>query len=59
MLHGNIKGGTYIFMNLWYNMTKINKPRLQYTSIKKAAFDAVQYIDDRRKGLDTFMKGLV
>ena len=32
-------------------MTKINKPRLQYTSIKKAAFDAVQYIDDRRKGL--------
>ena len=32
-------------------MTQINKPRLQYTSIKKAAFDAVQYIDDRRKGL--------
>ena len=37
-------------------MTKINKPRLQYTSIKKAAFDAVQYIDDRRKGLIKSLK---
>ena len=32
-------------------MTKINKPRLQYTSIKKATFDATQYIENRRKGL--------
>ena len=29
----------------------MNKPSLHYTSIKKAAYDAVQYIDQRRKGL--------
>ena len=29
----------------------MHKPSLQYTSIKKAAYDAVQYIDQRRQGL--------
>jgi len=34
----------------------MHKPSLQYTSIKKAAYDAVQYIDQRRQGLIKSLK---